>query len=156
MFALPAYGGMYYIFGAFVMAFIWMFSNGLILFIIILVWVSQPQHFTMPLPSKILLKSLRTPMLWDCYLRRKAVIAATNNHHSHVILMSLPYPAPNVPTSHLADKCPQQSEPPTLRISLHEKIPWLVTQGELQPSMSCTSRYVTAHPSSDNRCLLAV
>ncbi|GLC41035.1 hypothetical protein PLESTB_000950200 [Pleodorina starrii] len=37
-FALPSYGGMYYIFGAFVMAFIWLVSNSLILFIIILVW----------------------------------------------------------------------------------------------------------------------
>ncbi|GIL85566.1 hypothetical protein Vretimale_13330 [Volvox reticuliferus] len=37
-FALPSYGGMYYIFCAFGMAFIWMVSNGLILFIIILVW----------------------------------------------------------------------------------------------------------------------
>ncbi|EFJ52914.1 hypothetical protein VOLCADRAFT_86385 [Volvox carteri f. nagariensis] len=37
-FALPAYGGMYYIFGAFGMAFIWLVSNSLILFIIILVW----------------------------------------------------------------------------------------------------------------------
>ncbi|KXZ48159.1 hypothetical protein GPECTOR_30g255 [Gonium pectorale] len=36
--ALPSYGGMWYIFNAFCMACIWLFSNSLILFVIILVW----------------------------------------------------------------------------------------------------------------------
>ena len=38
-FQLPPYGGMWYIFGAIGCGGVWMFSNGLILFVIILVWV---------------------------------------------------------------------------------------------------------------------
>lgn len=37
-FQLPPYGGMFYIFGAIGCGGVWMFSNGLILFVIILVW----------------------------------------------------------------------------------------------------------------------
>ncbi|GFR43236.1 hypothetical protein Agub_g4295, partial [Astrephomene gubernaculifera] len=36
--ALPLYGGMWYIFNAFIMAFIWLVSTSLMLFVIILVW----------------------------------------------------------------------------------------------------------------------
>ena len=37
-FELPYYGGMWYIWNAFFMTFIWLVSNSLMLFIIILVW----------------------------------------------------------------------------------------------------------------------
>jgi hypothetical protein len=40
-FQLPDYGGLYYIWVALVMGFLWMWSNGLILFVIVLVWVRR-------------------------------------------------------------------------------------------------------------------
>lgn len=44
------YGGMWYIWLAFLMAFIWLVSNSLMLFVIILVWVSPASRpCTVPL-----------------------------------------------------------------------------------------------------------